>query len=674
MVALNDKSEKMAERKVPIPVIAGKITKAKRKAGVYVLYELERVYDAKKSYNVPKRVTIGKVCPGDDKMMVPNENYQKYFPTAAIPEEHAEVDRSCCLKIGPHLVFDKILEEHRLKPMLSKHFGENTGLLLDLVSYLIVNEDNAGQYYPDFAFSHLLFTKNQKIKSDSTVSRFFSSVTKDQIFGFLDDWNAQRDHRNRIYVSYDSTNKNLQAGDIDYAEFGNAKVDKGVPVINVAVAFDKTNREPLFYEEYPGSINDVSQLRFLIDKIKAYGYKDLGLILDRGYFSRDNIEYLDACGYSFIMMVKGCKALVDTVIEEKRHTFESTRKSKIGPTGVYGVTVEKHLFSGDKHKRYFHLYFSPSKMAAERDRVEKKIAGMAATLKSLEGQKVELPKEYLNYFHCHFMKGKTKDEAKTFLYAEEKESVVQRELDLCGYFAIITSETMSAEQAYILYKGRDASEKLFGADKTFLGSRSMRVQSNEAVSAKFFIEFIALIIRNRFYILLKEEMLRTEKRKNFLTVPAALPSLSKYFLIANQEGTEKINGHPDFDYNEDSVKVLKSPKGTTFVIPNTGGTKAYDAIYGYSLEHIKAVRPKLSWLTQAQLEHDDYLFEKGWQPHRSERFKTKHENWRDSSKQKFVVYRITGDRPTGEVYQVSGDLIKGEQRRVTIVDRFEIRK
>ena len=217
----------MAERKVPIPVIAGKITKAKRKAGVYVLYELERVYDAKKSYNVPKRVTIGKVCPGDDKMMVPNENYQKYFPTAAIPEEHAEVDRSCCLKIGPHLVFDKILEEYRLKPMLSKHFGENTGLLLDLVSYLIVNEDNAGQYYPDFAFSHPLFTKNQKIKSDSTVSRFFSSVTKDQIFGFLDDWNAQRDHRNRIYVSYDSTNKNLQAGDIDYAEFGNAKVDKG---------------------------------------------------------------------------------------------------------------------------------------------------------------------------------------------------------------------------------------------------------------------------------------------------------------------------------------------------------------------------------------------------------------------------------------------------------------
>ena len=33
-------------------------------------------------------------------------------------------------------------------------------------------------------------------------------------------------HKNRIYISYDSTNKNCQAGDIDLAEFGHAKDDK----------------------------------------------------------------------------------------------------------------------------------------------------------------------------------------------------------------------------------------------------------------------------------------------------------------------------------------------------------------------------------------------------------------------------------------------------------------
>ena len=40
--------------------------------------------------------------------------------------------------------------------------------------------------------------------------------------GFLDDWNKSRDHKDRIYISYDSTNKNCQSGDIDILEYGKA--------------------------------------------------------------------------------------------------------------------------------------------------------------------------------------------------------------------------------------------------------------------------------------------------------------------------------------------------------------------------------------------------------------------------------------------------------------------
>ena len=35
-----------------------------------------------------------------------------------------------------------------------------------------------------------------------------------------------------------------------------------------------------------GSIVDVSQLQCMLDKAKAYGYKNAGFILDRGYFNR----------------------------------------------------------------------------------------------------------------------------------------------------------------------------------------------------------------------------------------------------------------------------------------------------------------------------------------------------------------------------------------------------
>ena len=54
---------------------------------------------------------------------------------------------------------------------------------------------------------------------------FLRSIKESQRQDFLDQWNADRCKRERIYISYDSTNKNCQAGDIDIVEFGAAKVD-----------------------------------------------------------------------------------------------------------------------------------------------------------------------------------------------------------------------------------------------------------------------------------------------------------------------------------------------------------------------------------------------------------------------------------------------------------------
>ena len=85
---------------------------------------------------------------------------------------------------------------------------------------------------------------------------------------------------------------------------------------------------------------------------------------------------------------------------------------------------------------------------------------------------------------------------------------------MCGYFRyLITSEKNDQLlQALELYKSRDASEKLFRGDKSYLGNKSFRVHTSESVHAKIFIEFVALIIRSRFYTCLKEQMQRTERK------------------------------------------------------------------------------------------------------------------------------------------------------------------
>lgn len=93
---------------------------------------------------------------------------------------------------------------------------------------------------------------------------------------------------------------------------------------------------------------------------------------------------------------------------------------------------------------------------------------------------------------------------------------------------------MTVAQALDLYKGRDASEKLFRGDKSYLGNRSFGVHTNESVHAKIFIEFVALIIRNRFYSCLKEQMQKSG-RKNYMTVPAAIRELENIELIRQSD-------------------------------------------------------------------------------------------------------------------------------------------
>lgn len=526
---------------VKIPEEKGKIFERTIKGVTYINYEYDRVYKPDKKYNIPKRTTIGKKCDYDATMMYPNPNFMKYFPDAELPADEGRDERSSCLRIGTFMVIEKLMMESMMENIVSSIYNDDrgTGLFLDLVSYYLTTENNARQYYPDYAYNHPLFTPGYKIYSDSTVSEFIGQISVDDSVEFQDEWNAIKKNKDKIYISYDSTNKNCQAGDIELVEYGRAKEDKGLPVFNYSIAYDCNNREPLFYEDYPGSIVDVSQLQCMLDKARAYGYKNAGFILDRGYFSRENIKYMDKCGYDFVIMVKGMKALVNDAVKKVRGTFEDSRQYTIRRFGVNGITVERIVFPSDERNRYLHIYYSYSKAAAEREQLEQKIDKLAAYFKKLEGQPVVLDKSYEKYFSLEYYHEGQEDQC--FVCAIEKSSVIEEELKTCGYFCIITSENMKAKEALELYKSRDASEKLFKADKTFLGNRSMRVYTGDALEGKMLIAFVALIIRNRMYTKLKDEEEKLLSSPNFMNVPATIRELEKIEMIRQADGVYRLD-------------------------------------------------------------------------------------------------------------------------------------
>ena len=522
---------------VDIPEIKGKITYRTKGNARYVYYEYDRIYDPSKQYTTVKRVTIGKVSEDDETKMRPNENFRKYFSDAKIPEESVNFSRSSCLKSGTYMTIKKTVKDLELDKKLEEVFGaKQAGMILDFAAYSIITESNVAQHYPDYAFNHPLFTPDMKIYSDSSISEFFRSINENQRQSFLDSWNEERNHRERIYVSYDSTNKNCEAGNISMIEYGAAKVDVGLPIFNYAIGYDVTNSEPLMYEKYPGSINDVSQLQFMIEKIKGYGYRNIGFILDRGYFSKENLRYMDSNGFGFVIMVKGCKEFIREQIKAQKGTFENEWSNQISEFGVYGKTVRGFVYSSDTKKRYVHIYYSAAKAAGERARFEEKIMEMQKFLAKYQDTEHDFGPQFDKYFHMHYNK-----KTGHFVYGEPNLQVIREELDLCGYFAIISSDKMDAKEAINLYKSRDVSEKVFRADKSYLGNSCLRVASDEAAATKIFIGFIALIIRCRMYKLLKEKAREMVKKPNYLTVPAAIRELEKIEMIRHLDNVYRLD-------------------------------------------------------------------------------------------------------------------------------------
>jgi hypothetical protein len=218
--------------------------------------------------------------------------------------------------------------------------------------------------------------------------------------------------------------------------------------------------------------------------------------------------------------------------------------------------VKRTLYASDKKERYFHIYHSIFKESYERRAIELKINELSEYLKKHQNTEKAFGSIIEQYFHLYYQDEK-------FLVATEKASVIEEEMALCGYFVIITSQKMTAREAIDLYKGRDASEKLFRGDKSYLGNNSLRVHTDIRAASKIFIEFIALIVRNKIYTNLKDEMKRLSKKPNYMTVPAAIKELEKIEMIRQLDQVYRLDHAVTstqkkilnaFDMNENDIK------------------------------------------------------------------------------------------------------------------------
>ena len=461
----------------------------------------------------------------DDEYMNPNEAFFDFFPDTE-KEFLKRGDFSDTLKAGAIALISKILKDRGLDSLLDEVFMDS-GTLKDLISYMLIDENSSIQHFPDFMYDHISF--KGKIVSDSYISSLFKNeITNDDIDTFNMAWANLNNDKTKVYISYDSTNMNTMAKGIELANKGHAKKDKRKPQVNISYGVRSKDSLPLFYDMYDGNIVNVSECRYMVKKVDEFGFKDIGFILDKGYFSKANMDEILDKGYDLILMVKDNLDFVTDLIDKKGLSLKMNNRYYLVEHEVYGLTEKIELYD---RKIYLHLYYDNIRAQKERNDFLKEIDHQSKRLDQKIAKKTlrkEDIKGYDRYFSLRF------DQFGFFESYRIKERAIQKATDSFAYFAIITSQKMEADKALTIYRDRDVSEKMFRMIKTSLDYDTFRVYDDTSLKAKTLIVFIASIIRSIIYQGLKP--LYKKDRKNY-TVISSIKELEKIEVTKNNHGT-----------------------------------------------------------------------------------------------------------------------------------------
>ncbi len=495
----------------------------------YVYHVTGKEYKKDKKYVVESRVCIGKMV--DETNMNPNDNFYMYYEIIGDGSDERMPKHSDSIQIGAPLLLNAIMDELQISDLLeSIHGTEEKNLIKDIICYMIIRETSEMQHFGDYSWGH--FVRSVKAWDDSRISEFYKNdIGYAQIETFILNWNEIQPEHSGIYISYDSTNMNTTAEEIDMAEFGHAKDDPEVEQVNISYAVNHENETPLFYEMYPGSIIDNSQCTHMVDRAKEYGYKNIGLILDRGYFSVKNIRYFDSKGYDFLMMVKTNSVLVAEKIKENMLPLMTTKAAYFLPEhDVYAVT-KTGTIGDDLLVRYFHIYYDNVRAGQEKNEYLKQLEIKENHVKKRVEEKIRRKEEMATYEKLFKLKYDQNGYLQSYKRNEKK---IQEEIDKLGFFVIITSKEMTAGEALEIYRKRDSVEKIFRMLKTGLEYDTFRVHSQPSLESKTYVLFIASIVRNYLYQGLKEVAVKEKNRKNY-TVPAAISELEKVTAVKNSK-------------------------------------------------------------------------------------------------------------------------------------------
>jgi len=156
--------------------------------------------------------------------------------------------------------------------------------------------------------------------SSQRLSELFASISQDQIEQFF---RARVKRASGRYWFFDTTSISSYSKLLEKVRWGHNKDGVALPQINLALVKDADSGAPLAFKDLPGNITDVSLVKSLIADFQHYGATSMKLCMDRGFYSKTNIDAMMASHLKFLIGARTGLGYVKQAIIDHGHELRS---------------------------------------------------------------------------------------------------------------------------------------------------------------------------------------------------------------------------------------------------------------------------------------------------------------------------------------------------------------
>ena len=470
-----------------------RVNHVNKATGVTYVYESVSYWDKEKKQSRNKQVCVGKLDPLNGEF-IPSK---RLAPAQTVVKD-LEVITASAEIVGPSIVLDAITEQLGLGKLLKSCFPKEHSQI-QAMAYYLASRGGPLSYCGTWCKSH---AHSVECLTSQRISEILESISTDKKQTFFTKWMDKVLEDD--YLCYDITSISSYSGLNEYIKYGHNRDLEKLPQLNLAILFGQKGRLPVYFERTPGNITDVSTLHNLLKTFKAIETKTLHYVMDKGFYSKQNIDELLASRDKFLISVPLKNKWVQHAIDDIYEVIHGPEGYQKLDDEILYVHSRLYPWGKDNRRCYLHLYYNAH---ARADAVDKFTEELVEYKKELEsGKPTDAHQEAYDAFFV--IKITPKKGPQVSYNTQAVNQYIKR---YAGFQALLTNSIKNPVESLQVYRDKDVVEKCFDDLKNQLDMKRLRMHSSATVDGRLFVQFIALIYMSA----LRKEMRRSGLIKRY---------------------------------------------------------------------------------------------------------------------------------------------------------------